>query len=77
MSMRKRRALSERLGRAEMGLQLARAMWDGSPESRMLLALAKREYGDAEAAVLAELGAHAALALVEELETCGCLPLGL
>jgi len=77
MDMEKRRALSERLGRAEMGLQLARAMRDGSPESRMLLAQAKQEYGDAEAAVLAELGAYAALALVEELEACGGLPLGL
>lgn len=66
MDLEKRRALSEQLGWAEMGLQLARAMMDGSPEPRMLLASAKREYGDAEAAVLAELGARAALALVEE-----------
>ncbi|NTX51850.1 hypothetical protein [Myxococcus sp. CA039A] len=71
MDMEKRRALSERLGWAEMGLQLARAMMDGSPESRTLLASAKREYGDAEAAVLAELGARAALALVEERHAVG------
>ncbi|WP_408891616.1 hypothetical protein ACJ2CR_19325 [Myxococcus faecalis] len=77
MDMEKRRALSERLGRAEMRLELARAMRDGSPESRMLLVQAKKEYGEAEAAVLGELGARAALALVEELEACGCLPLGL
>lgn len=77
MDMEKRRALSERLGRAEMGLQLARAMRDDSPEYRMLLTLAKREYGDAEAAVLAELGAQDALALVEEREASEGLPLGL
>lgn len=50
-----------------MALQWARAMRDDSPESRMMLAQAKKEYREAEASVLVVLGARAALALVEDL----------
>lgn len=65
MSMKKRRALAERLGRAEVELQRAYATLDGSPEARTRLAEAKAEYRLAEAAALQMLGAREALVLVE------------
>lgn len=65
MSMKKRRALAERLGRAEVELQRAYACLDGSPEARTRLAEAKAEYRLAEAAALQLLGAREALVLVE------------
>ncbi|WP_434345607.1 hypothetical protein ACN6A1_26865 [Myxococcus virescens] len=45
MSMKKRRALAERLGRAEVESQRAYAGLDGSPAARTRLAQAKLEYG--------------------------------
>ncbi|SDF27792.1 hypothetical protein SAMN04488504_12760 [Myxococcus virescens] len=68
MSMKKRRALAERLGRAEVDLQRAHARLDGSPEARTRLAEAKAEYRLAEAAALQMLGAREALVPVE---ACG------
>ncbi|WP_255424213.1 MULTISPECIES: hypothetical protein [Myxococcaceae] len=43
MSMKKRRALAERLGRAEVELRRAYAGLDGSPAARTRLAQAKLE----------------------------------
>ncbi|RJS13944.1 hypothetical protein DRW03_35605 [Corallococcus sp. H22C18031201] len=70
----KRQELSARLAKAEIALQWARWLMDGSPEARVMLAKAKQEYGAAEAAVLEVLGAQAALALVEDLEAYGGQP---
>ena len=63
----KRVALAQRLGRAEAELEWASTIMDGSLESRTCLQYAKDEYRATEAAVLKELGAAAALELVEHL----------
>lgn len=65
MSMKKRRALAERLGRVEVELQRAYACLDRSLKARTRMAQAKLEYGAAEAAALMALGAREALVLVE------------
>jgi len=65
MNMKMRKALAERLGRAEVELQRAYATLDGSPAARARLAEAKAEYRQAEAAALHTLGAREALVLVE------------
>ncbi|RJS13942.1 hypothetical protein DRW03_35595 [Corallococcus sp. H22C18031201] len=70
MDMETRRVLSKRLGRAEMGLQFARAMRACTPEPSL------RGGGMAtETAVLTESGAQEALVLVVERGGCGGLPL--